>query len=164
MVTSLQLFTDFHTAISLVALVFGGPALLTLFKKFPNAMPSVTAFLALAFTSTLTGFFFPFHGFTPAIGVGIVTMVIFTVMYVAYKRGLTGVWRPVFALGMVAQEFFLVFVTIAQSFQKIPALNMFASTSSEPAFPIAAGTAFIVFAVIGGLAAIKFKPFSRTGR
>lgn len=161
MPTGLQFFTGFHTALSLVALAYGVPAILNLFPRYRYPMIYTTIFIILAFLSTFTGFFFPFHGFTPAIGVGIIVMVLFTVMYVAYKRGLTGPWRWLFALGLVGNEFFLVFVTIAQSFQKIAYLHHFAPTGAEPPFAIAEGINLAIFAVIGIAAAIKFQPFGK---
>jgi len=51
-----------------------------------------------------------------------------------------------------------VFVLIAQSFQKISALQALAPTQSEPPFLIAQGVALAAFLVLGIMAASRFRP------
>ena len=50
------------------------------------------------------------------------------------------------------------FVLIVQSFQKIPALNAYAPTGSEPPFAITQGIALLAFVVAGALSVRTFKP------
>jgi hypothetical protein len=46
-------------------------------------------FLAATVATSVTGFFFPFHGFTPAIGVGIISLVVLAVaIFARYPRHL----------------------------------------------------------------------------
>lgn len=52
----------------------------------------------------------------------------------------------------------LIFVTIAQAFQKIPFLRALAPTGSEAPFAIAQIIALIVFIVIGVGTVRRFKP------
>lgn len=158
--STLMLYTILHTAICLVGLAYGVPAIWMLFRRFKGGMDWTVMFLVLAFLSTFTGFFFPFNGFTPALGTGLITSAIFGLMYVAYRKGLVGKWRGIFAGCMVAQVFFLAFVTIVQAFQKVPSLHVLAPTQSEPPFGIAQGINLVVFLVIGVLAVRKFQPYS----
>ena len=50
------------------------------------------------------------------------------------------------------------FVLIAQSFQKIPSLNAYAPTGSEPPFAITQGIALLAFIIAGALAVRNFRP------
>jgi hypothetical protein len=53
--------------------------------------------------------------------------------------------------------YFNVFVLIAQTFQKVPALKAIAPTQSEPPFAIAQLVVLVLFVVFGVAAAIKFR-------
>ena len=71
---SLETFTEIHTIISLVAIAAG---LIVLFGMFGSKeLPLWTAFFfVLTFLTSATGFLFPRAGFTPAQGVGIVSLI-----------------------------------------------------------------------------------------
>ena len=102
---------------------------------------------------------FPIHGFTPALGVGIISMVILAIALLAlYSKHLAGPWRWIYVATAVTALWFNVFVLIAQSFQKISGLRALAPTQSEPPFLIAQGVALAAFLVLGILAALKFRP------
>jgi hypothetical protein len=60
--------------------------------------------------------------------------------------------------GAVLSFYLNFFVLIAQSFQKIPALNVFAPTGSEPPFAITQGIALLALVVAGVLSVRTFKP------
>jgi hypothetical protein len=115
-------------------------------------------FFATAAAVTLTGFVFPFTGVTPAFATGSVSTGILILWLIArYRYQLTGVWRSVYALSIVASLYLLVFVTIAQAFQKIPFLSALAPTQSEAPFAITQAIALVVFVAIGVAAVRRFK-------
>ena len=89
----LQIYTIIHTLISLVAIFTGFVVLFGLLsdKRFDGW---TKWFLITAVATTVTGFFFPFHGFTPAIGLGLISLPILALtIYARYPRGLRGAWR-----------------------------------------------------------------------
>jgi hypothetical protein len=149
MITGLQLLTALHTALSLLALLAGLAMILGQLRRSPN-QGLVTLFLVAAAATSLTGFLFPFHGMTPALGVGIVAMAILAVTYLARRSARhSTIAAAVFAGGLVASEYLLVFVAIAQAFAKIPALHSLAPTQKEWPFAAAQGLAFVIFVVLG---------------
>ena len=116
-------------------------------------------FLLTTVATSVTGFFFPFRGFTPAIGVGIISLVVLPVAIVArYARHLVGARRWTYVVCATVALYFNVFVLIVQSFQKIPALKAMAPTQTEPPFLVAQLLALILFVVLGIVAAIGFRP------
>jgi hypothetical protein len=154
----LQIYTIIHTLISLVAIFTGFVVLFGLLggKRFDGW---TRRFLIAAVATTVTGFFFPFHGFTPAIGLGLISLPIlaFTI-YARYSRQLTGHWRWIYVVGAVLALYFNVFVAIVQSFEKIPALKAMAPTQSEPPFKLTQLLVLALFVVLALVAAIKFHP------
>jgi hypothetical protein len=55
--------------------------------------------------TSVTEFLFSFRGFTPALGVGILSMFILTVTIAArYGFHLTGAWRWIYVVGAVATD------------------------------------------------------------
>ena len=155
---SIQNFTLLHVAITLVAIASG---LIVLFGMLgAHRLPGWTAlFLATTVLTSVTGFMFPIHGFTPALGVGTISLVILAIALLAlYSKHLAGPWRWIYVATAVTALWFNVFVLIAQSFQKLPALQALAPTQSEPPFLIAQGVALAAFLVLGVLAASRFRP------
>src|SRR5437764_11506532 len=69
----LQTYTIIHTLISLLAIFTGFVVLFGMVasKRLDNW---TKWFLITAVATTITGFFFPFHGFTPAISLGIISL------------------------------------------------------------------------------------------
>ena len=107
----------------------------------------------------MTGFFFPFHGFTPAIGVGIISLLVLAVaIYARYPRQLAGAWRWIYIVGAVISLYFNVFVLVVQSFEKIPALHAMAPTQTEPPFKLTQLVVLALFALLTIIAAIRFRP------
>ncbi|MBL8644389.1 MAG: hypothetical protein JNK21_10700 [Rhodospirillaceae bacterium] len=150
--------TGFHTIMSIIAILVGIPALMELFKGRVNS-PISTAFLVLAIGTSVTGYFFPFVGVTPAQIVGAIALIILAVMLLArFKYGLSGAWRWIYAAGMVVSEYLLVFVAVVQAFNKVGALAALAPTQSEPPFAISQLIVLAAFAFIGFKAAKAFKP------
>jgi hypothetical protein len=150
-------FTKVHVVISLVAIVSG------LFVAFgllrAKRFDGLTAFFLITTVATsVTGFFFPFHGFTPAIGVGIVSMVVLAIaIFARYGRKLEGAWRWIYVVTAMLALYLNVFVLIVQLFQKLPALMVLAPTQSEAPFLVTQLAAVALFVVLTIVAAIRFR-------
>src|SRR5207237_1002180 len=97
----LHIYTIVHTLISLVAIFTGFVVLFGLLAG--NRVDGWTKwFLITALATTVTGFFFPFHGMTPAIKLGIISSVVLVVtIYARYAKHLAGAWRWIYAVGAV---------------------------------------------------------------
>src|SRR6185503_16869847 len=123
---NLKTFTDVHVAISLVAILSG---LVVLFGLLTGRRLDhwTSFFLATTVLTSVTGFFFPFHGFTPAIGLGIISLIVLAVaIYARYPRQLAGAWRWIYVVAALIALYFNVSVGVVQSFEKIPALHALA--------------------------------------
>jgi hypothetical protein len=155
---SIQTFTITHVVISLVAIASGILVLIGMFSS--RRMPGWTAFFLLTTVLTsVTGFLFPIHGFTPALGTGIVSCVLLALaLYGLYGKHLAGAWRWIYVACAAGALYLNVLVLIVQSFQKVPALKPLAPTQSEPPFLIAQGVALVVFLIVGIAAALRFRP------
>jgi len=106
----------------------------------------------------VTGFGFPIHGFTPGIGLGILSLLVLAVViYARYERHLTGVWRRLSVVIAVTALDFNFFVLIVQAFRKIPALKTLAPTQTELPFALAQIVALVAFLILGYLASLKFR-------
>ncbi|HKE97207.1 MAG TPA: hypothetical protein VKB34_23050, partial [Povalibacter sp.] len=102
---------------------------------------------------------FPFNGFTPALGTGIVSTLLLILVVVAYYvKKLAGPWRKVYVITAVAALYLNVFVLIVQSFLKIPALHALAPQGNEPPFAIAQGITLLIFIALGYLSVKRFHP------
>ena len=144
-------YTQLHVFISLVAILSGFIAVLGIILGKPY--PAITAFfLTTTVLTSVTGFFFPFHGVTPAIVVGIILLI---VLLFAILARYASNWPRTYAATAVISLYLNFFVLIAQSFMKIPALHVLAPTGTEPPFKIAQGIALIVFVILGILAVKK---------
>ena len=154
----LAAYTLFHVAISLVGILSGLVVMYGLLTA--KRLDGWTAiFLATTVATSVTGFFFPFHGFKPSYVLGILSLIDLTPCIIArYRHHLAGHWRLVYAVTAVIAFYFNFFVLIAQAFMKVPALNALAPTGSEPPFLITQVIVMVVFIVIGIAGAIKFHP------
>lgn len=155
-------FTLFHVALSLIGIVTGLVVAFAMLSSRSN--PRVVAvFLWTTLLTSVTGFFFPFHGFTPAIGVGILSLLLLApVFYGLYARKLAGPWRWIYVVGSLLALYFNFFVLIVQSFLKIPALHALAPTGQEPPFAVAQGLALVGFIVLIVMATKRFHPAAQT--
>lgn len=133
---SLTVLTLLHVAISLVGIVSGlvVAAGMLAAKRFDRW---TSLFLATTVATTVTGFFFPFNGFLPSHGVGIVSLVVLPwAIYARYRRSLSGWWRPTFVVASMIALYLNVFVLVVQLFLKVPALYTLAPHQTEPPFQI----------------------------
>lgn len=144
----LQTVLMLHVAVSLIALPLGLVAVKAYFAPTP---PLWTRWFLIAAVATIgTGFLFPLPALTPAVLVGIVATLVLAAMAVAqFAFGQAGVWRRVYALGMVASTYFLAFVLVAQAFLKVPPLRALAPTGTEAPFAVAQIVLLAVFVWIG---------------
>ena len=116
-------------------------------------------FLITTVLTSVTGFFFPFHGFTPAIALGIMSLIVLAVaIFARYPCQLAGHWRWIFVASAVIALYFNVFAGIVQAFEKIPALNALAPTQTEPPFQLTQLVVLVLFVLITIVAAIRFRP------
>jgi len=157
MSTGLAIFTLVHVAISLVGIVSGLVVLFGLINA--KRLDGWTAiFLATTVATSVTGFMFPFRGFTPALGTGIVSMVVLAVaLYARYARRLAGGWRKTYVISVVVALYLNVFVLFVQLFLKVPALHALAPKQNEPPFAITQLLVLTLFIVLGVLATIRFR-------
>ena len=155
---SVGAFTLLHVVITLVAIGSGLIAVGGMFAS--HKLPGTTAlFLFTTALTSVTGFLFPIHGFTPALGVGALACVILAIaLFALYKERLVGAWRWIYVITAIISLYLNVFVLVAQSFMKVSALNALAPTQAEPAFAITQAAVLVIFIVIGLIAAVKFRP------
>jgi hypothetical protein len=157
----LQIYTVIHTLISLIAIFTG---LIVLFGMIGgDRLDGWTKwFLSTAVATTITGFSFPFHGFTPAIGLGIISLPFLALtIFARYPKHLAGSWRWIYVVGAVICLYFNLFVAVVQAFEKIPALHALAPMQSEPPFKLTQLVVLLVFALLAIVAAIRFHPEPR---
>ncbi len=150
----LSAFTLFHVALSLIGILTGLVVLFGLLtaQRFDRW---TAVFLASTVITVLTGFLFPFHGFKPSYVVGALSVVLLALAIGArYRFHLEGGWRRTYVLTAVASLYFNVFVLIAQSFEKVPALNALGAMGT--AFKVTQVVALIAFVGLGYFAAIRF--------
>jgi hypothetical protein len=162
---SIAAFTTVHVIISLIAIASGFVVMFGMLGA--HRLPGWTAlFLLTTILTSVTGFLFPIHGFTPALGTGAVSLVILAVALIAlYARHLAGAWRWIYVVTAIAALYFNVLVLIVQSFEKLALLNPAAPVVgppfAEPAnthFVVAQVAALVLFVVLGVLAVLRFRP------
>ena len=154
----LQIYTVIHVLISLVAIFTG--VVVVFGMVVSNRLDRWTKwFLTTAVLTTVTGFFFPFHGFTPAIGLGIISLPFLALtIFARYSKHLAGAWRWIYAIGAVICLYFNLFVLVVQLFEKVPALHAMAPTQTESPFKLTQLVVLIVSTVLAIVAVIRFRP------
>ena len=154
----LHIYTIIHVLISLVGIFTG---LIVLFGMLAgNRLDGWTKwFLITTVATSVTGFFFPFHGFTPAIALGIMSLILLAVaIFARYSRQLAGHWRWIYVVGAVIALYFNIFVGVVQAFEKVPALKVLAPTQTEQPFKLTQLVVLLLFALLAIIAAIRFRP------
>ena len=155
---SIATFTVVHVVISLIAIAAGAVACARMLEG-RRLDGWNTVFLLFTVLTTVTGFLFPFTGFTPAIGVGIVSGIALTMALTAlYVGHLAAAWRWIYVASAVFAFYLNVFVLVVQAFQKIGFLNRFAPTGSEPPFAVAQALVLLGFLLLGFLVLKRFRP------
>jgi hypothetical protein len=157
---SLHAFTQFHVALSLIGIFAGLVVLLGMLGSHSLKFTTALFFLTTVLTS-LTGFLFPFHGVTPGIVVGILSLIVLLLAIPArYVFHYTGAWRWIYVVTSTIALWFNVFVLIAQLFEKVPALYVLAPAGTETPFKVSQLVVLILFIVLGARAVKKFHPTS----
>src|SRR5881409_1222757 len=154
----LHIYTIIHTLIRLVAIFTG---LVVLFGLLAGKRLDgwTKWFLVTAVATTITGFFFPLHGFTPAIGLGIISLPFLALtIFARYPKHRAGPWRWIYVIGAVICLYFNLFVLVVQLFEKIPALHAMAPTQTESSFKLTQLIVLATFILLGIVAVIRFHP------
>ena len=95
-------FGLFHVALSFVGILAGFAVLAALLRGEDRPDGWTHVFLITTLATSLTGFLFPFNGFTPAIGTGIVaTLVMIATLLALYRFNREGSWRRIYVIGAV---------------------------------------------------------------
>lgn len=154
----LLLLTQIHVAISLIGIFSGLVVLVGLLTA--RRLNSWTAlFLASTVATSLTGFLFPFNGFTPAIGVGIISLALLAVaIFARYSKRLAGGSRWIYTVTAMFSLYLNVFVLIVQLYEKVPLLKALAPTQSEAPFIATQVVTLMLFLLLTTLAVLKFHP------
>jgi Na+/H+ antiporter NhaC len=155
---SLARFTQFHVALSIIAI---GAGFLVVFGMMAaKRWPVLTAlFLITTVATSVTGFMFSYHGVTPGIVLGILSMVVLLLAVIALYGGhLAAGWRGTYVVTAILALYLNFFVLIVQSFEKVPALHALAPTGKEMAFKFAQLVALVVFIVLTVVSYRKFHP------
>jgi len=152
---SLATFTLIHVLISLVGIASG---IIVMYGFLTNQRFDrwTAVFLFTTALTTLTGFLFPFQAATPAIKLGIISVVVLAVAIVTrYFVHLT--WRKTYVIAACTALYFNVFVLVVQSFEKVPSLKALAPTQKEPPFAIAQIALLLLFVVLTTFAVKRFR-------
>jgi hypothetical protein len=146
-------FTLIHVAISLIGIAAG---LVVVYGFLAGAKLPAWNYVFLVFTilTSVTGFFFPFHGITPGIVVGVISLVVLAIAVVAWRKG----WSKTYIITSTIAEFFNVLVLIVQSFEKIAPLHALAPKGTEPITNVAKLVALVLF-VAAAWVAIRRRRF-----
>jgi hypothetical protein len=148
--------TFVHVVLSLIGIFAGFFVVLGLLTA--KRLDGWTAlFLASTLATSVTGFFFPFRGITPADVFGVLSLILLPIaMFARYVRNLAGGWRRTYVITAMIALYLNVFVLIAQLFDKVPALKAMAPTKTELPFKISQLVVLVFFVVLTIAAAKKF--------
>jgi|SRR5215813_11192935 len=152
---SLETFTLIHVLISLVGIA-SGIIVMYGFLKNQRLDRWTAAFLFTTALTSLTGFLFPFTTVTPAIKLGIISLVVLALAIVT-RYFLHFVWRKTYVIAACTALYFNVFVLVVQSFEKLPPLKASAPTQKEPPFAVAQIAVLILFVVLTTFAVKRFR-------
>lgn len=153
----LHIYTIIHVIISLVG-IFAGLVVLVGMLGSKRLDGWTKWFLITTVATSVTGFFFPFHGFTPAYPVGVISLILLAIaIFARYSRQLAGAWRWIYVVTALIALYLNVFVAVVQSFLKIPALHAMAPTQTEPPFKLTQLVVLALFVVLAIIAAIRFR-------
>ena len=147
-----------HVILSLVGILSG---LVVLYELLLGRSSGgwTAVYLITTILTSLTGFPLPPFGFDPPRAVGVLSLILLAFAVAAYYAfHLRGAWRLIYVGSAVAALYLNVFVLVVQAFMKIPFLNAFAPTQSEPPFAVTQGVVLLAFIALGVWAAIRFRP------
>jgi len=151
----LETFTLVHVLISLAGIASG---IVVLYGFLTNQRLDrwTAVFLSTTALTSITGFLFPFTAATPAIKLGIISLVVLALAFVTrYLLHLS--WRKTYVIAACTALYFNVFVLVVQSFEKVPSLRALAPTQKEPPFAVAQVTVLLFFVVVTTFAVKRFR-------
>ena len=153
----MKTLTLIHVAISLAGILTG--SVVSYGMLTAQRLPGWTkVFLITTVLTSVTGFFFPIHGVTPALITGVVSLIALAIaIYARYVRQLAGGWLKGYVISAVFAFYLNVFVLVVQLFLKIPALKEIAPTQNDPPFRITQLVVLAVFIALGIAATIRFR-------
>jgi len=155
---SLPAFTTFHVALSVIGIAAG----LVLVRGFLGSHPmnAVTMlFLVTTALTSLTGFLFPFHGVTPGIVIGVLSLILLLAAVVArYAFHVAGAWRWIYVASSITALWFNVFIFVVQSFEKVPFLHALDPTASGLPFKFTQLAMLLIFAWLGVRSVRSYRP------
>src|SRR2546426_1342550 len=102
----MKTFTLIHVVISLVGILSGFVVMFGMLTR--KRVDGWTAlFLGATVATSVTGFFFPFHGMTPALVVGIISLGVLAVaIFARYGRNLVGAWQKSYLISSLLALYF----------------------------------------------------------
>jgi hypothetical protein len=157
MILGMTPLTFVHVVLSLIGIFSGFVVVFGMLTA--KRLDGWTAlFLATTVLTSVTGFFFPFHGLLPSHVLGILSLLVLPVAIVArYGRQLAGAWCRTYVITAMIALYLNVFVLIAQLFMKVPTLKAMAPTQTELPFKLTQLVALVFFVVLTIAAAKKFR-------
>jgi len=153
----LTAFTMFHVILSLVGIATGfvvvyGLVTARQFERWTDTFLITTA------ATSLTGFLFPIHHFTPGLAVGILSLLVLGIAIPARSKfHFAGNWRWIYVVTAMLALYFNVFVLVVQLFEKVPVLRAIAPTQSAPAFRLTQLAVLVLFVALGIVATARFR-------
>src|SRR6478752_6645615 len=110
MISGINAYTLFHVMLSLAG-IFSGLIVLRGLLTAQRLSGWTHVFVWTTLATNITGFGFPFNGFTPAIGTGIVGTAIMALLLVAlYVKKLAGGWLKTYVITAVISLYLNTFV------------------------------------------------------
>jgi hypothetical protein len=154
---ALKFLTFVHVVISLAGIATGFVVVYGLLTA--KRLDGWTAtFLTTTVLTSVTGFFFPFHGLTPGQALGVLSLISLALTILArYRQQMRGAWRTVYVIGALISLYFNVFVLVVQLFQKVPALAALAPTQAETPFVVVQAVVLAFFVVTATACLIRFR-------
>jgi len=141
-----------HVALSLVGIISGFVVMRDFLQARFRSGP-VWVFLATTALTSATGYLFQRDHVLPSHIVGAIALLVMVPTWLAWQPyRLAGGWRRTFVVGATVSQWFNVFVLVAQSFLKVPALHELAPKGSEPPFAIAQGVVLLLFIAVAVIA------------
>jgi predicted anti-sigma-YlaC factor YlaD len=156
MILGMTAYTFVHVLLSLIGILSGLVVAFGLLGS--KKLDGWTAlFLATTVLTSVTGFFFPFHGFKPSYAVGAISIIALAIaIFARYSRRLAGSWRRTYVITAMIALYLNCFVLVAQAFMKVPFLNALAPKGSEPPFLISQVVVMAIFVALTIATAKKF--------
>jgi hypothetical protein len=160
---SLAGFTVLHLIISMIAIGLGCGRRRAARVEQASRLDAMV--LILTILTSATGFLFSTK-LLPSHIVAIISLVLLAIaVYALYGKGVVRIWRTVYIVTAMLALWFNVFVLIAQSFQKVALLNVYAPTGAEPPFAITQGIVllFFIFLIVLGIRRFRTAQRQRDG-